>query len=177
MAILKVNLPTLLTLSRILIIPIFILITPYHSIWGAIIFALASLTDFLDGYLARRLRQITKFGVILDPVADKFLVISALILLVDLGSLSVWIAVIIIVREFLITALRVVALSKDIVIKAEIGGKLKTVTQILGIICIIVQDALFGINLYSLGLILIWLSVILAVMSGIQYTIAFWRKI
>ncbi len=173
----RINLPTLLTVSRILLIPVFILITPEHAILGSIVFGIASLTDFLDGFLARRLGQITKFGIILDPIADKFLVISALILLVDLESLSVWIAVIIIVREFLVTALRAVALSKDIVIKSETGGKLKTVAQVAGILCVILKDSLFGIDLYTTGLILIWISMILAVISGIQYTIVFWRKI
>ncbi len=177
MAILRFNLPTILTLSRIIVIPLFILITPDHPVVGSIVFGLASTTDFLDGFLARRLGQITKFGIIMDPIADKFLVISALVLLVDLGTLSVWVAVIIIVREFLITALRTVALSKDIIIKAEMGGKLKTTTQISGILCLILQDTLFGMNLYSVGLIMIWLSVILAVTSAIQYTLVFWRKI
>ncbi len=177
MVIPRINIPTLLTLSRIFVIPLFILVTPYHPVWGCIIFGLASLTDFLDGFLARRLGQITKFGVILDPIADKFLVISALILLVDMGRLSVWLAVIIIVREFLITALRSVALSKNIIIKAEAGGKLKTVAQISGILCIVLDDSLFGFDLYHVGIILIWLSVILAILSGVQYTLGFWKRI
>ncbi len=177
MDILIFNIPTLLTLSRIFVIPIFILITPNHPILGAIVFGLASLTDFLDGFLARRFGQITKFGIILDPIADKFLVVSALILLVDLESISVWIAIIIIVREFLVTALRAVALSKDFIIKAETGGKLKTATQISGIICLILQDALFGIDLHYPGIILILLSIVLAVISGIQYTVLFWKSL
>ena len=178
----KFNLPTLLTLSRIVIIPLFIVVTPANPLAGAAIFSLASLTDFLDGYLARRSGQITKFGIILDPIADKFLVISALILLVDMGAVSVWIATIIIVREFLITALRVVALSKDIVIKAEMGGKLKTTAQIAAIICLIVGRSFgflndLGIDLFDIGTILMWVSVILALTSGVQYTVAFSRRL
>src|SRR3972149_11735497 len=110
MGILKLNIPTVLTLSRIILIPVFVITAYQHPFWGAAVFGIAALTDFLDGYLARRSGQITKFGIILDPLADKFLVISALILLVDMGRLSVWVAIIIIVREFLITGLRVVAL-------------------------------------------------------------------
>ncbi|MDP2167390.1 MAG: CDP-diacylglycerol--glycerol-3-phosphate 3-phosphatidyltransferase [Thermodesulfovibrionales bacterium] len=177
----RLNLPTLLTLSRIVVIPIFILATPGNPIMGAVIFSLASITDFLDGYLARRSGQVTRFGIILDPIADKFLVISALILLVDLGAVSIWIAIIIIAREFLVTGLRVVALSKDMVIKAEMGGKLKTTAQIAAIICLILGRSItplteFGIDLFDIGTVLIWAAVVLAIVSGVQYTLAFWRK-
>ncbi|MBF0342980.1 MAG: CDP-diacylglycerol--glycerol-3-phosphate 3-phosphatidyltransferase [Nitrospirae bacterium] len=177
MSTLRFNIPTLLTFSRIVLIPVFILVTPNYPFWGAVVFGIASITDFLDGYLARRLGQITEFGVIMDPIADKFLVISALFLLVSMGSLSVWPANIITVREFLITTLRVVALSKNIVIKAELGGKLKTIAQITGILCLILEDTLFGINLYGIGLVMVWISVVLAVVSGVQYTVFFWKKI
>ncbi|MBF0337459.1 MAG: CDP-diacylglycerol--glycerol-3-phosphate 3-phosphatidyltransferase [Nitrospirae bacterium] len=177
MGTLRFNIPTLLTLSRIVLIPVFIVVTPGHPLWGAVVFGIASITDFLDGYLARHLGQITEFGVILDPVADKFLVISALFLLVSMGSLSVWLATIITVREFLVTTLRVVALSKKIIIKAELGGKLKTAAQITGILCLILEDTLFGINLYGIGVVTIWISVVLAIVSGIQYTVVFWKKV
>ncbi len=158
-------------------IPIFIWITPGHLFLGALVFGLASVTDFLDGYLARKSGQVTSFGIIMDPIADKFLVISALVLLVDMSILSVWPAAIIIVREFLITALRAVALSRDIVIKAEMGGKLKTGAQITGVICLILQDELFGINLDMVGQVFIWLSIVLGVLSAVQYTVGFWKKI
>ncbi|MBI4824759.1 MAG: CDP-diacylglycerol--glycerol-3-phosphate 3-phosphatidyltransferase [Nitrospirae bacterium] len=182
MSTLRFNLPTILTLSRIIVIPLFILITPFHPFWGALVFAIASLTDLFDGYFARRSGQITKFGIILDPIADKFLVISALILLVDMGKVSVWIAIIIIVREFLITGLRVVALSKDIVIKAEMGGKLKTTAQFTAIIFLILgrsipPQAIFGIDLFDIGTVLIWVAVLLSIVSGIQYSVNFSRKL
>lgn len=173
----KLNLPTTITLSRIITIPFFIIVTPYNPFLGAMIFGMASITDFLDGYLARRSGQITKFGIILDPLADKFLVISALILLVDMARLSVWIAIIIIVREFLVIGLRVVALSKDIVIASEMGGKLKTVAQIAAVICLILGWDIFGVDLYDIGIALIWVALILSVISGVQYTISFWKKL
>jgi len=177
MATLKLNLPTALTLSRIILIPVFMFTVYLHPLFGAFIFSIASLTDFLDGYLARRSGDITTFGIILDPIADKFLVISALIVLVDMERLAAWIAITIIVREFLVTGLRVVALSKDIVIPAEVGGKIKTTIQIIAILCLILGRSIFNIDLYDIGLVLIWAALFLSIISGIQYTISFGKKI
>ncbi len=177
MSTLKLNLPTLLTLSRIVLIPVFVFTVYPHPIFGAFIFGIASITDFLDGYLARRSGDITKFGIILDPIADKFLVISALIVLVDMERLPAWIAITIIVREFLVTGLRAVALSKDIVISAEIGGKIKTTLQIIAILCLILKKNIFGIDLYDIGIVLIWSALFLSIVSGIRYTISFGKKI
>jgi CDP-diacylglycerol---glycerol-3-phosphate 3-phosphatidyltransferase len=175
---LRINIPTLLTLSRIVLIPFFIIMTPRHPLLGAVIFGIASITDFLDGYLARKTGQITKFGIILDPIADKFLVISALILLVDMNVLSAWIAIVIIVREFLVTGLRVVALSKDIVIPAEMGGKLKTFSQITAILFLIFsKESILGVDLYDLGIVMIVIALVLSIISGVQYTASFWKRI
>lgn len=173
----RLNLPTLLTFSRIVLIPFFILTAPDRPFLGALIFGIASVTDFLDGFLARRRGQITKFGIILDPIADKFLIISALILLVDMARLSAWIAIVIIVREFLVTGLRAVALSKDIVIPAEMGGKLKTSFQITAILCLIIGTDIYGVDLYDMGIIFVWIALALSIVSGIQYTVSFWKKI
>lgn len=172
----RLNIPTVLTLSRIFLIPLFLVVTPSHPVWGVVIFIVASLTDFLDGYIARRTGQITRFGMIMDPIADKFLVISALVLLVDMALVGVFVVVVIIIREFWVTALRAVALTKNIIIPAERGGKLKTVTQIFSIIFIILRDSVPGFNLYPLGVLLLWVSMVLAVVSGLQYTVNFWRK-
>jgi CDP-diacylglycerol---glycerol-3-phosphate 3-phosphatidyltransferase len=177
---LQFNLPTVLTLSRIVLIPFFVLSVYEHPVLGALIFSVASITDFLDGYLARRSGQITKFGIIMDPLADKFLVISALVVLVDMTRLSALIAIILIVREFLVTALRVVALSKDVVIPAEAGGKLKTTAQITSILCLILVGTFFDnlpLDLYDLGIVFMWIALALSVTSGIQYTVSFWKKI
>lgn len=177
MSTLKLNLPTLLTLSRIVLIPVFVFSVYLHPIFGALVFSIASLTDFLDGYFARRSGDITKFGIILDPIADKFLVISALIVLVDMERLDAWIAIIIIVREFLVTGLRVVALSKDIVIPAELGGKIKTGVQIAAVLCLVLHRSLFDINLYDIGYWLILLAMVLSIVSGVKYTISFGKRI
>ena len=182
----RFNLPTILTLSRVLLIPVFVIITPDRPFLGAILFGIASLTDFLDGYLARKSGQVTQFGMILDPIADKFLVISALILLVEMGILETWIASVLIIRDFLITALRVVALSKDIVIAAEMGGKLKTAAQITSILCLVLSRPnagvypifdYIGLDLFDIGIVFIYIALVLSVLSGIQYTVSFWKKI
>lgn len=177
MSTIKLNLPTILTFSRIILIPFFVLITPESPLLGIGIFLIASATDFLDGYLARRSGQITKFGIILDPIADKFLVISALILLVDMVRLSAWVAIIIIVREFVVTALRVVALSKDIVIPAETGGKLKTVAQMTSIILLLLPGGIGSLDFYDAGIVLMYVALVLALVSGIKYTVSFWRQV
>jgi len=173
----RFNLPTVLTFSRIILIPFFVLITPKSPLLGITIFIIASATDFLDGYLARRSGQITKFGIILDPIADKFLVISALILLVDMVRLSAWIAIAIIVREFVVTGLRVVALSKNTVIPAETGGKLKTASQMTAIILLLLPGGIGDLDFYDIGLVLMYIALILAITSGIKYTISFWRQV
>jgi CDP-diacylglycerol--glycerol-3-phosphate 3-phosphatidyltransferase len=177
---LNLNLPTVLTLSRIVLIPFFVLTVQDHPILGAVVFGIASITDFLDGYLARRSGQITKFGIIMDPLADKLLVISALIVLVDMERIAVEIAIILIVREFLVTGLRVVALSKDIMIPAEMGGKLKTTAQITAVLCLILMGSFFDnlpIDLYDIGTAFLWIALVLSVTSGVQYTISFWKRV
>ncbi len=177
MGIIRFNLPTLLTLSRILLIPLFLIFTPSHPVIGTLLFFVASLTDFLDGYIARKTGQSTKFGMILDPIADKFLVISALILLVDMALVSVFVAVVIIIREFLVTGLRVVALTKNMVMPSSRIGKLKTFTEMAAIVMLILRDSLFGIDLYPAGIVTIWVAMLLAVYSGGLYTLNFWRAV
>jgi CDP-diacylglycerol--glycerol-3-phosphate 3-phosphatidyltransferase len=177
MSTLRLNVPTVLTLSRIVLIPFFVISVYHHPFLGALVFSIASVTDFLDGYLARRSGQVTKFGIIMDPIADKFLIISALIVLVDMERIPAWMAIVLIMREFLITALRVVALSRDIVIPAEMGGKLKTTAQISAILCLILMGNFLFVDLYDVGIVLIWIALVLAVVSGVKYTLAFWRTI
>ncbi|MBI5408366.1 MAG: CDP-diacylglycerol--glycerol-3-phosphate 3-phosphatidyltransferase [Nitrospirae bacterium] len=172
-----VNLPTIITFSRILIIIPFILIAPGNPLLGAILFSVAALTDLLDGYLARRSQQVTKTGIILDPIADKLLVISALIVLVDMETIPAWLAIVIIAREFIVTGLRVVALSQDILIPAEMGGKIKMTAQISSIIVLFLDRTLMDIDLYGAGIMLLWIAMVLGIVSGIQYFILFRKKI
>lgn len=170
------NLPTVITFSRILIILPFILVASSNPFLGAILFAFASFTDLLDGYIARRSKQVTKLGILLDPIADKLLVISALIVLVDMEIIPAWIAIIIIAREFIVTGLRVVALTKDIVIPAEMGGKIKVTAQISSVLILLI-DKVVSTDIYSPGITLIWIAMILGVISGVQYFILFWKRI
>ncbi len=173
---LPINLPTTITLSRILLIPLFVL-AENRPLIATSIFLVAALTDLVDGYLARRSKQITKLGILLDPVADKLLIISALIVLVDLARIPAWMAIVIIAREFLITAMRVIALSQDIVIPAEMGGKAKTVTQIVAILLLLLSDYNPGIDIYGIGIVVLWIALVFTVASGIQYFIIFWRRL
>lgn len=170
------NFPITLTIIRILLIPLFIIEAPANPQLGAILFLIASITDFMDGYLARKFGQVTKLGIILDPIADKLLVITALIILVDIARLPAWIATVIILREFIITTLRFYALSKGVVIPAENAGKAKTVLQMTSILLLLTAEEIFGIDLYDIGLILMYIAMVIAVLSGIQYIFNFWRQ-
>jgi len=172
-----VNVPTIITFSRMVIIIPFVMVASRNPFLGALLFAVASLTDLLDGYLARRSQQVTKLGILLDPIADKLLVISALIVLVDMAIIPSWIAIVIIAREFIVTGLRVVALSKDLVIPAEMGGKIKVVAQVASILVLLLDQTLIAIDLYSIGIFLLWVAMILGVVSGIQYFILFWKRL
>ena len=146
------NLPNKLTLFRIILVPIMVIVS-FFDIPGSflgipttmwilnLIFIIASITDKLDGYLARKNNQVTTFGKFLDPIADKILVVTAMILLVEMGRLPAWIPIIVIFREFVVSGYRLIAVqSEGKVIAANIWGKLKTVTQMLGIICIFLTN-------------------------------------
>jgi len=178
-----VNLPTVITFSRILLIPIFIYVVETNKLLGVFIFVLASATDILDGYIARKSKQVTKLGVLLDPIADKLLIISALIVLVDKGCVDAWVAIVIIAREFIVTGLRIVALSKDIVIPAEMGGKIKTTVQFISIFILLLY--LLNIPLNSLnhdllldtGTYLLWTAMLIGIVSGVQYFILFRKRL
>lgn len=172
-----VNIPTIITFGRILLIPLFIFVVDAKPLFGAFIFALASTTDILDGYIARKSKQVTKLGVLLDPLADKLLVISALIVLVDMGLIEAWIGIVIIAREFIVTGLRIVALSKDIIIPAEMGGKIKTTTQFLSIFILLLNRLHISLDLYSAGIVLLWIAMLIGLASGIQYFALFWRRL
>ncbi len=130
------------------------------------IFMLASLTDYFDGYLARKNNMITTFGKFLDPLADKLLVMFALLILLDIGFIPMWIVLIILAREFIVTGIRLVAVNEGTVIAASQLGKYKTVTTMLGIILL-----LFHIEM--IGLIILYIGVALTIISGIDY---FWKN-
>lgn len=169
----KWNAPNILTIIRIILIPFFVLFyftnLPYWNIWSAIIFIVAAATDWLDGYLARKNNQVSNFGKLWDPIADKLLVLAALLLLMDWGRVGFIAVLILEARELLIGGMRSVAASKGVVIAADKSGKLKTVVQFIAIILLLLNDWPFMFVSVSIGTVLIWVSVALSVYSCIEY--------
>ncbi len=165
------NLPNKITLTRVLMIPIFLIFylnpIPYGDYIAGVIFILASLSDTLDGYIARKKNLITNFGKFIDPLADKLLVVSALICFVERGLLSSWIVIIIIAREFIISGFRLVASNAGIVIAASEWGKFKTVSQMIMCILLIFNFDFIVFNVASK--IFIYASLILTVISLVDY--------
>jgi len=177
------NLPNGLTLMRIFLVPLLVavLLTKYNVLIAAAIFLAASLTDLLDGYFARKRGQITTLGTLLDPVADKLLVSSAFISLVQLQVVPAWMVVIIIGREFAITGLRSIASSQGFTIDASELGKMKMVSQVTAITLLILGMPMPGGNphpiFYTLGTISLYFVVLFAVVSAFEYFRTFWTKI
>jgi CDP-diacylglycerol--glycerol-3-phosphate 3-phosphatidyltransferase len=184
------TLPNLLTLFRIFVTPLFFILffyfpTKVFSLLASLLFALASLTDFLDGYIARRWHLETSLGKFLDPLADKLLVAVALIMLIPLDRVSSWMVAVIIGREILVTGLRVVAVTEGMVISASRLGKYKTVLQILSVICLLIhyeyklniQSSYFLINFHEMGLGLLWIAMFVTVWSGIDYFRKFFKQL
>ncbi len=186
------NLPNRLTMIRIILIPVvtaLLLAAPGHGwlFWllGGLSFGAAAITDALDGSIARKRGLVTDFGKLMDPVADKLLVTAALVCMVASGLCSAWVLIIVLAREFLITSIRMVAVTKGQVIAANIWGKAKTVIQIVAIVTVIVCQ--FALSLLSalgiepgqlivaaadlLGQITLWLAALITVISGIVYAI------
>ena len=190
------NLPNSITLSRIVMIPLFLWILSAHFPWqgrhgeqeimAAVLFVLASITDGLDGYLARKRHQITTMGMLLDPIADKVMVTSALIALVAYSPqiVKVWIAVVIISREFLISGLRSIASSEGFTIQASDLGKLKTFLQIFAVVSVILahhwdkwQFGVLVVPVRWIAIAAIYFTVVVSAISAIDYFVGFWKQI
>jgi CDP-diacylglycerol--glycerol-3-phosphate 3-phosphatidyltransferase len=181
-----VNLPNKLTVLRILMIPIFILILAIPSLdWGTlsigsvnlsvthlvatIIFAIASFTDWLDGYIARAQGLVTNFGKFADPLADKMLVMTAFIMLVELGKAPAWVVAIIICRELAVTGLRLLLVEGGEVMAAAWPGKIKTATQMLAIIFLLIDNVPFNLIGVPVDQILLYVCLIFTIYSGVDY--------
>ena len=177
------NVPNLLSVSRILAVPVFIVLmlepTPERALWATVVFALASITDWFDGYYARKWDQITKLGKLLDPLADKILIASGLIVLLnaDPELVPAWMVIIIVGREIAVTGLRAKAAADGIIIAAEALGKFKVGAQITAVLSFLLVHAGGGAMLILLGTVMLWVSVLLALLSGGQYFIAYWKKL
>lgn len=166
----KMNLPNKITIIRVIAVPFFVvLFNLNYAFPAAILFCIASATDALDGYIARKRGLVTNFGKIMDPLADKIIVIAAFILLVQSGKIPGWMIIVILAREFIVAGLRTVAAVDGIVIAAGIWGKLKTATQMLAIPFLIVDNWPFEMIGIPVDQILLWLCVALTVISGIEY--------
>ena len=172
------NLPNSLTLFRVACIPVLVILLFFPnkltSFLAALVFALASISDLLDGFLARRRQLVTTFGKFLDPLADKLIVSAALIMLIPLGRAPAWMVVVIVGRELAITGLRSMAVSEGKVISADELGKKKMVFQIVAILGLLLHYEYFGINFHAVGMFFLWLAVILTLWSGFNYFRRFW---
>ena len=190
------NLPNSITMSRIVMIPLLLWILSQHFPWqgkngeqeiaASVLFVLASITDGLDGYLARRWKQITTMGMLLDPIADKVMVTAALVALVAYTPqvVKVWIVVVIIGREFLISGLRSIASSEGFTIEASDLGKLKTVIQIISVVSAILAHrwdqwtiGVLVIPVKWIAIAAIYFTVLVSVISAVDYFVGFWKKI
>jgi len=180
------NLPNKLTVARILLVPFFVAALlidfPLNNLVALALFGAASLTDMFDGKIARKRGLITDFGKFADPLADKILVISALLCFVQLGLCDCVAVIIVLFREFVVTSIRLVAAAKGKVIAANMWGKVKTVTQIVAIVCVLAMQTVLdlgglGVQLPAalpsvftvIGEVLIWISTFFAVLSGVVY--------
>ena len=179
----SLNLPNFITLTRILLIPVFVVLfatpTPNRSFSAALVFAVAAVTDLLDGYLARRNGQVTTLGQLLDPIADKLLVLSALILLVNIDRVSALVAILIIAREVAVTGVRAIAAGEGMVIAAETTGKYKMALQVVAIVLLILEDTFVSDlgNLHLAGIVTLYLSLVLGYVSGGHYVWSFWKQV
>ena len=181
------NLPNALTWLRILLIPVFLLFYYLPDAWmerqsvnlaAAAIFGLAAITDWLDGYLARKLNQMSAFGAFLDPVADKLMVAAALILLLQLGRVDAIVALIIIGREIAISALRewMAGAGRGKNVAVSLIGKIKTASQMIAILLLLYYEPISGISTQQIGTWLIWLAALMTVVSMIYYVVQAYKS-
>jgi CDP-diacylglycerol--glycerol-3-phosphate 3-phosphatidyltransferase len=173
------NLPNALSFFRIGCIPLLVgfLFFPHKttSFLAALVFALASISDLLDGFVARRQQMVTTFGQFLDPLADKLIVSAALIMLIPLGRVPAWMVVVIIGRELAIMGLRSVAGSEGKVITADHLGKQKMVLQTVAILGLLLHYDYYGVNFHAVGMFFLWLAVVITLWSGFNYFRNFWH--
>lgn len=166
------NLPNKLTLLRIIAIPVFIVVLLLgHRYAATIIFIAAALTDMLDGHIARKYNLVTNFGKLMDPLADKLLVMAALVCLVELRDVAGWMVIVILAREFAVTGLRQVAASEGIVIAAGTTGKIKTITQMIAIPLLLLDNWPCRYIGVPLDQIFLWIAVAMTIISGVEYIV------
>ena len=174
-----INLPNAVTMLRICIIPVlfFLLFNP-GRLWSliiAVLFIMAALTDLLDGYLARRYHIVTNIGKFLDPIADKIIVNTAMILMIPIGRIPACIVAIIIIRDFMIDGIRTIATSEGMIIDASKLGKRKTLCQIFALSALIIHYPFLGADAHAVGMVVLYVALWLTIHSGIDYMLKFYR--
>ena len=175
------NTPNLLTLARILMVPLVVLAlrmgTYEGDIAAAILFSVAAITDYFDGYYARIHKLVTVYGKLMDPLADKFLVVCSVVVLQELGRISPIVTMLLICRELAITSLRALASAEGVVIDASGGGKWKAALQMIAIPFLMVKEGLWGLPLLSIGTVLLGISLGLSLWSAKDYAVDFFRNL
>ncbi len=175
------TLPNILSIIRIGTVPfmVLLLLSPgkFLSILSAVVFIIVCITDWLDGYLARKMGITTSLGKFLDPLADKLLIMTAFIMLIPLGRVPAWMIALIVGREIAVTGLRAIASKDGVVISASALGKFKTVAQIASLIPLLIHYPIFGIDFHLIGTVLLWVAFIVTIWSGVDYFVKFLNTI
>jgi CDP-diacylglycerol--glycerol-3-phosphate 3-phosphatidyltransferase len=175
------NLPNTISMLRIGVIPVlfFLLFSPgpVMSLVIAVLFIAAALTDLLDGYIARRYQIVTTMGKFLDPIADKLIVNTAMILLIPIGRIPAWIVALIVIRDFAVDGMRNIASSEGIVIQASLLGKRKTLCQIFAVSALMIHYTFLGADAHLVGMTILYIALVMTVISGTDYFQKFYRVI
>jgi CDP-diacylglycerol--glycerol-3-phosphate 3-phosphatidyltransferase len=175
------NLPNTISMLRIGVIPILFLLPfspgPFMSLVIAILFIAAALTDLMDGYIARKYQIVTTMGKFLDPIADKLIVNTAMILLIPIGRIPAWIVAIIVIRDFAVDGIRSIASSEGIVIQASLLGKRKTLCQIFAVSALMIHYPFLGADAHLVGMVILYIALVLTLISGTDYFQKFYRVI
>ena len=175
------NLPNTITLIRIGVVPfLFILLTDPGEFWSlilAVLFVTASVTDIVDGYIARKYQLITTMGKFLDPIADKLIINTAMILMIPIGRIPAWIVAITIMRDLIVDGIRSIASSEGLFIQASRLGKQKTLAQIIAVTALMIHYPIFGANAHLVGMIILYIAFALTIYSGADYFIKFYRRV
>ncbi len=174
-----INIPNALTIFRIAVVPFIIALLYFPGktscLLATLFFLVAILTDLADGFIARKYNLVTNFGKFLDPLADKILIASVMIMLVELSWIPAWIAIIVIVREIMVTGLRAIAADKGHVIAADRYGKLKTILQSVALVPLIYHYPFLDVDLSLIANVLLYIALVLTVFSGWNYLVSFYR--
>lgn len=173
------NLPNTITLMRIGVVPFLFLLLldpgPFWSFMIAILFVIASVTDFFDGYIARKYHMVTTMGKFLDPIADKIIVNTAMILLIPIGRIPAWIVAITIIRDLIVDVIRSIASSEGLYIQASMLGKQKTVAQIIAVTALMIHYPFFGINAHVVGMVILYVALFFTIYSGADYLLKLYK--